>query len=401
MTTTDPISPTDLTRCDTVLRHLHESLRRTWRALPGAGRTAAGAARLLDLERTTCQRIGFVANRPFDLASILDRLPGRNGLTAFAAACERNEVGNAESRLQLREALDAAELVWTELAGSAHALAQRLRGVVDETLASQTTATGATAQPSDAAPVRRQHHELSVQIVGRRVQHAYLAVILAPSDTNEFVRKLTLHAQLGVTGRAGAIPMTMGSTRNIFGEGLVPSTGSMRDPVIVPRFSTSPLPITRVGEDGPFVMQHVRGSNDDAVDVTRFFRADLEHPGLGGGDETSTLLVHNPIARLTLDLLVHERVVRGAVPFADVILDRPDSAALTLDEAWLQRLDTVPAIRRLDAGEVESEPIDAMRAWLLEQAGGTAASFAGYRVDEAFPIWRTGYRIGVRGVRAP
>ena len=402
------LTPLDETEREAVTRAvstLRSELRALVGSLPVEGQTASGMARLLGVERTTCQRVVSAITPPDAGLELVSQLPGTRGLRMLVDAAEAAGPDGA-TLASTRSAIRAYDELIRRLAGSQTKLIKR----VERTLPGEVGSDGVTGRDEQA---RAMLFESAEQLTGRSSE-LWLAVHLFTPDREHpgLVLDTRAHGLVGHRAAADAVPLTF----HIFGDDLgedddhEPRAGHFRPLIagqrdaLLPDFSTDPPPIVRAKSPGEAVVQTIEPSPGTArsspIDLVFGLDGAITHPATREHRvEEIWALVNFPVRRLLFDVFLHRDLARACIPALDNHLWRPDFAS-QVGERWQTRFWRSPQLTVLPAG-LEHARTDAYKRYaelvrtLFEARGANPADYVGYRCDVAYPIWRTGYRLSL------
>lgn len=402
-----PIDKSQHAALDQVLRATHRNLRSTLAALPVDAQTASGLARVLSVERTTCQRAVFAVNQPFPGTALVGQLPGVEGLRGLARAIEQHWPANAEvqeSIRLLRASVDEYAQIIRRVAGSRARLLARLEA----------------AQPSEAPPpldlndCAVQLFEAAASLTGRRSQTWLSAHIYEPTTRPDRLLQTHAYGLIHHVAREDAVPLTF----HVFGSpadtkpaddaaelnrfhALKPANGPEEFPAgLLQSFSSQPPPVVRSRQPNECLVQTVDPAtgSSPACDIVFGLYARMAHPRtVSPYLEEIWAMINFPTRWLLLDVFLHRDVARSCIPGLDLHLWRPDFAA-TIGERWQTRFAQGPRLEVLGAGldHVFTPAYDRqpeLLRHLFAARGLDPAHYVGYRCQAEYPLWRTGYRM--------
>jgi hypothetical protein len=405
------VGPLSAAERETLLRALAD-LKRELRVLVGAlpvpAQTASGMARLLGVERTTCQRVVAAISTTETTPDLVAQLPGVRGLaTLIDAAAPRlpDALGPAAARSTLeavRSAVAGFDETVRRLGGSQSRLIRRTR------------ATGPHAASSrDAVAIDDARAELfkAAELVTGRSSDLWIAAhVFAPCPGRaDLLRHTRAHGLVGHRAAPDAVPLTV----HVFGDDLdagdanAPEANRFRPlrrgraDALLPEFSTDPAPLVRCKAPGEHIVQTIdadAAAADAAVDLLFGLDGAISHPARRDQTfEEVWALVNFPVRRMVFDVYLHRDLARACLPALDHHLWRPDFAS-QVGERWQTRFARPPRLEVLPPGD-DGPHTDAwprhveLVGTLFDHVGGRATDFVGYRCDIPFPVWRTGYRI--------
>ncbi|MFG0252447.1 MAG: hypothetical protein ACF8NJ_06185, partial [Phycisphaerales bacterium JB038] len=356
-----PLSPEEFQIADRAARRLHDELRTFLAHLPVEARTASGLARHLSVDRTTCQRTVSVAREPFHGPEIMGRLPGIPGLRRIVAAAQELAADRPGDDIlaSLQAAIESYDRLIRRLAGSQTKLVRRL---------SATPLTGETELASDAGSgasrseaYAQQLFESAAELTGRYSEVWVAIYAYRPHPTNP--DQLIVSRAYGLIGhraRPDAVPLVIHnfSSPNLtqeltqavaagieqgfehLDEGAIES-GSTTE-VVVPEFTSDPLPLISSKQPGAFLVQSVDvdgASNGDPFDLMLASRAVTPHPRTQSPAlEETWAMVNFPVRHLLFDVYLHQDLASRSIADLDVHLWRPDFASSVADR-WQTRFE--------------------------------------------------------------
>ena len=407
------ISEEDLHQVDRALRRLHEHVRGLIDVLPGEARSATGLARHLDVDRTTCQRLVYIASRPYTGLYILERLPGTRALRQLVDAARRVTDPSAALTIaavaEFEAAVERLDQVISATASSQSALLRRL---------------AATSRPLPHTPhihhdshtaAPQQLHHAAAEITGRHSDlwtaiYAYFPV----QDDPNHLDVGRVHGLIGHHARPGAVPLTFHNfssrddddtthTDNFRPLHTTDDDHTTPDPatpsMVIPSFSSNPPPIVRAKQPGEYLVQSIdqsphRGAKP--VDLMLGTRNRMPHPALQPPRiEEVWAMINFPARRLLFDVYLHRDLARTCIPALDIHLWRPDFAA-HIGDRWQTRLDSPATLQILGQGLKNAHSPHYTRhaeltQHLFQHLDADPDRFVGYRCCVEYPLWRTGY----------
>ncbi len=412
-----PLSPEEFQIADRAARRLHDELRTFLAHLPVEARTASGLARHLSVDRTTCQRAVSVAREPCQGPEIMGRLPGIPGLRQIVAAAQ-GLVGDRPSDdllASLQAAIEGYERLIQRLAGSQTKLIRRL---------SATPLTGEAEPRSDIASsasrrdaYAQQLFESAAELTGRYSEVWVAIYAYRPHPTNR--ERLIVSRAYGLVGhraRPDAVPLVIHnfSSPGSDAEKAAPAgrlghgfeylderaieSGSTTE-VVVPEFTSSPLPLISSKQPSAFLVQSVDvdgESSGEPFDLMLANRAVTPHPRTQSpAVEETWAMVNFPVRHLLFDVYLHQDLATRSIADLEVHLWRPDFASSVTDR-WQTRFAHPPKLVMLGRGiEDSAAPAFArhleLTRLLFEQTNEDPHNYIGHRCEVTHPLWRTGY----------
>jgi hypothetical protein len=405
-----PLAPGERALADDSARRLRLELRGLMELLPESERGASAMARVLEIDRNTCQRIVAATGRGDADASMLVQLPGVMGLRQFLEAMGRRfPTSEAEQAIAgARAAVDKFEKLIDDLAGSQRKLRERLE--MDRDLAGA----GADAPgASDNLATRRAMFRAAVDVVGRWSETRLTMRIIRPAPGDPMhTENIRMTGHVGHMARPVAVPLEVYSgTPGHLVERTGPAFQSLdasqsvgdTPNFLMTEFCTRPLPrVTSRATENRVI--HVideqaepglGGRPSDIFVADRRAGVDkhpaTQHPPIG---EISTIM-NFPSRRYVMDVYLHRDIARRCIPSLEVHLASP-WAGQALLARWSTRLPGGPKLELLGVG-LEHAGSDAyprhaeVATHMFKSVGWDPGEFVGYRCDVAYPIWRAAY----------
>lgn len=401
------LNPKERAQAEQVARRLHAELRNMVAILPEPSRGASAMARLLSMDRATCQRIVGVASRPQVGVESLVQLPGIQGLRQFVAAvgARKEAKGHAEELAAAAAAVERFEALIDQLGGSQRRLRARLE-IEDAAL----PAPAITGGPEDPA-TREALFQAAAAVTGRWSSMIMDARIVRPVPGQPHLTEgLRARAMIGHVSRADAVPLEVGGDAPLqtphpgtpaFAT-LDAAAGAGRPPAsLLAEFSTQPLPtmVSRSAGDKVFsVLDTAAATVERPVDIVLASRGAspdrhpaTRRPAVG----EMWFLVTFPARRLVYDVYLHRDIARRCIPSLELHLWGPDVSQGHASR-WSTRFPGGPRLEVLGPGLARTQTAAYSRhaelmARIFETVGWPADEFIGYRCEVAYPIWRAGY----------
>jgi hypothetical protein len=407
-----PLSHEEAQLAERAMRRLHEQLRAFLAGLPSDGRTASGMARVLSVDRTTCQRLVFTASRPYPGLTMLERLPGGRGIRQVVEAAR--SVGlDGEAIAALETAVGRFEEVLQTLGGSRSALLRRIG------------ATPAAAGPrrdgslDQAVTARQRMFEAAAELTGRCSDTWVAVYVYHPlqvgSGSPATIEVARAHGLIGHAARPDAVPLTFHNftskqdARSKGDDDTAPVQGFRplhdgdpdgRTPAaVLTEFSTNPLPVVSSRQPGEYLVQAIDtdpSTGARPIDLMLGTRNTMIHPALQPPCiEEVWAMINFPVRRMVFDVYLHRDLARTCIPSLDVHLWRPDFTA-NVGDRWQTRFADGPRLEVLGQGIANaSTPWYARHAeltsFLVQRLMLDSDRFIGYRCALEYPAWRTGY----------
>lgn len=416
--TNGPLGAEEQQLADRTARRLHAALREVLAALPAESRSASGLSRLLDLDRTTCHRMVSVARERYSGPHIIGRLPGVPGLRRIAGSL-RETMDESESPVgSLDAAIEGYDRVIARLGGSQSGLIRRLNATP---LVEPSPAAGADSGGHAPAPHAQQLFEAATELTGR-CSDTWVAVYLyhPKAGDPDHLWLSRVYGLIGHRARTDAVPLTFHNfsspsqqEREAAADGAELATdregrffrldeaaikaGATPD-VILPDFTTDPIPLVSSKKPGHFLVQSidVEEGRLGAVDLMLGNRTLVPHPRTQEPNiEETWAMVNFPVRRMLLDVYLHRDLASRCIADLDVHLWRPDFAS-TVGDRWQTRFAHPPRLQMLGRG-IRNAATDGydrhgeLTEFIFSASGLDPDAFVGHRCDVLYPMWRTGY----------
>ena len=394
-----PLQPEERGQADRVARRLHGSLRALMGALPQEARNASGMARVLGVDRTTCQRMVHAVRSAYVGPDLLSNLPGVKGLLQLTEAAKSSGLADEDVTAKADAAITQFDNLITKLAGSQTKLARRLEA--------SRYITPPQAAASDTAGHRRQMFESAAALTGRYSDSWVAAYIYHPTENPlETINVSRAYGLIGHHASADAVPLCFSNFSDgknnekapkpgLIGPGELPTA-----PGILGEFSSNPSPLVSTTRPGEFMVQaiDIESNGNHQIDLMFAATGKIAHPDTQPINiEEVWALVNFPVRRLVLDAYLHQDYARASIPSLATHLWRPDFASQTSDR-WQTRFADGPKLQVLGPG-LDGASTQSYRRQpeltrlMFERCGLNPEQFVGYRCEIEYPIWRTGYCI--------
>lgn len=403
-----PLRPEDTQELDRSLKAIRTELLAFLAAMPVAAQNASGLSRLLEVERTTCQRTVSAITAPYPGLSLAAQLPGTRGIRLLVEAAIAQGISiDPESTKRLDRALTAYDEATRRLAGSRSRLLKR----IDRSLVA--SATPGSSRSAEAELAHREAlFDAAAALTGRSSDVWLAAHIYTPLPGHpEVIAQTRAHGLIGHRAEAHAVPLTF----HIFGEASDDAASDLTTfralresrtegvpSELLTEFSTDPVPVVHSAHPDEFIVQTIEPSPDQPeampIDLIFALTGGVSHPSTRPvNTEEVWALINFPVRRLLLDVFMHRDIARQCVPGLDVHLWRPDFAQ-HVGERWQTRFQSPPSLQLLTPGLDRAQT----SAWgrytellrtLFTSKGLDPRDYVGFRCDTAYPIWRTGYCI--------
>lgn len=406
---TGALSSEDLQQVDRATRRLHEGIRALLVACPEEFRNASGLARLLGIDRTTCQRAVFATGSAYTGPAMIERLPGVKGLRAMVEAAGRTDPPISPDAVQrLDAAVDQYSSTVERVSGS---VAELLRRIEATPLLPEAAAAGSGV--NDRQGAREHLFEASAKITGRCSECWVAVYVYHPDpDRSSVIHIDRVNGLVGHVARPDAVPLTFHSfTSSKVDEAgkqpafrpLVEGAEDGSPATVLRNFSSEPLPVVSTRQPNEFMVQAIDADPQTIghpVDLMFGTRGIMPHPATQTPPiEEAWALVNFPARTMLFDIYLHRDLARQCIPSLDAHLWRPDFAQQTGDR-WQTRFDDSPKLQLLGTGLANAHAQQYARhaeltRFLFAQIGATSGNFVGYRCEVAYPMWRTGYCVGL------
>lgn len=390
---------------DRTARRLHEATRSFLSACPEEAQNASGLARLLEVDRTTCQRAVFGASMPYTGPSIIARLPGVRGFKAMLDAARSIQAINADPIDRLEAAVEQFGQIIDRLGGSVAELLRRVEATPQ-----------LTENSGERSGARERLFQASAEVTGRCSECWVAVYAYHPHESDPAALRIDrVNGLVGHVARPDAVPLTFHSfTTARKGEDKGPRTHGQFSPLVpgadagspatvLREFSSSPLPVVSARQPDEFMVQAIDADPDtigQPVDLMFGTRGTMEHPARQKPPvEEAWALVNFPTRSLIFDIYLHRDVARACIPSLDAHLWRPDFAQHVGDR-WQTRFSDSPKLQLLGSGLANASSTRYRRhaeltAYLFDRIDANAGHFVGYRCEVDYPMWRTGYCVGL------
>lgn len=377
-------------RVDRALRRIHESLREFVNAWPVADRTPSQLSRQLDVDRTTCQRVTSLAKESYAGMAMLDSLPGPRAFRNLITACDRTSSPPSSRILtQLRAAVDGFDELIHELGGSLSQLKRKVAtGRNEPTI-------GGSGEDADYH-ARRSFFLAASHLTRRHSQTvASIGIYDAAGVDQGELRHLRMSAGLGVVAQPDAVPMVLEAFDARTSE---PEDRWQRSLQLVREFTSAEWKSVDLEPSPGFsgrAMEITR--SEEPSDICYYTAFPVPDPvTLDNPIEESWYILYNPAASLVFDLYLHQSVARRCLLSLDVHLWQT-SFANHPHGKWQTRMPYAPSILQLGRGLINAKSSHnsrhaEMTRELFRRADVNPDEYIGFRCEERFPIWRSGYR---------
>lgn len=408
---TEPLTDDQVQLADRIARRLHEHFRTFLAGLPPEHRTASGLARVLNVDRTTCQRLVFTANRPYTGLAMIGRMPGVRGLRQIIEAAKRNtDIADADTTNRLKVAIDSYEQALRRLGGSQSALVRRINATPTDSAESSSA-----EEYEHHGHARRRLFDAATELTGRFSETWVAVYVYTPDERSEQGRLeiARVHGLIGHLARPDAVPLTFHNfdrPRGINDEtadeeqhafrslGAQPAPGNAPQTVL-PEFSSDPLPVVTSRQPNEFLVQAIDAdphSSRQPVDLMLGTCHAVPHPASQpSGVSEIWALINFPVRCMVFDVYMHRDLARECIPSLDLHLWRPDFAA-NIGDRWQTRFADAPRLEVLGSGiDRAATPAysrhEELTRFLFRRLDLEPGRFVGYRCFADYPIWRTGY----------
>ncbi len=397
-----PLSDDERAGAQRIGDRLRAELESLLMVLPAHVRGGAALARLLGVDRSTCQRIIAAVGRRADALDVLRRAPGPDGLGRFIDAM-KSHGASAELVRRARSAVEAFAGLIEELAGSQAALIRRL--------STAARAEGGVIDEETEEAFREQAFEATAALTRRSVQTQANVVIMRPlPEDHSRAEVVTARRYVQLQCRPGAPPVSgiffaraddelpTGQPRPVT---LRPGDGEQQG-TLIPEFTTSPPPTISSRAVGDVTLQLLEppSGTPDPFDATIAYRLSpsILHPALQ--EDRRLELYHHcviPTGTLVLYVYLHRSMASRCITSA-TLHQRPAELPHDATGTWFDRLDHRLRIEVLGndlrAAEHPSVPrqVDLL-SHLFDAVDWDRGEFVGYRLVVPFPLWSCCYTV--------
>jgi len=402
VTAETPLTAAERLRADRAARRFHAEARELLASLDPEHRSAAGLARALDLDRTSCQRLVSAVRGPYPGPSVIEALPGARALRTIIQEIKTRGLAPPERIEGADAAVERFDQAIASLAGSRAKLLQRLQAGGE--------AEGGVSADAGAAdedfPRRRALFESAAMLTGRWSE-AWVASYLYHPDPEDRDRLLTNRAfgLLGHHATPEAVPLVIHNFSSTDTDAPAPGLyraaegGPPSAPSVLKEFTTSPVPLVSTANPREFLVQSIdleEENPDAAIDLMMSATGSVPHPRTRDNQiEELWALVNFPVRRLLLDAWLPREESRACIPSLATHLWGPDFAT---DESrrWQTRFARSPVLQLLGSGlasvRASANPRHTeLTSTLFASAGLNPDDYTGVRCAVDYPIWRAGY----------
>jgi len=399
----NPLSKSEQTELDRTLCRLQESFREFWAAWPVARRNPTQIGRELGIDSTTCRRLSTIARARYEPTAILESLPGPRTLRALLDAAEQADSPVPEQVLAaFRAAVDSFDEFLLASSGSLSKLKRRLA-----------TPRAAQAPTSSADGLADPDPQQSLYNAARKInkKHSLASTSITLYDkvgvADDDVRCVTIGGMHSFVAAPDAVPTIMGEfptltetfvdapTSKSAGSDMPMDNSWQRSPLVLEDFTSADRKVFQINSSPDFALQalEIKRSNSPSD-----FYLYASFPLSETNGET-WLMVSVPTEMLIFDLYLHKSVARRCLVSVDIHLWHPNFAN-DPHAKWHTRMPQTPALIQLGEGIAKSaSPFNPrqteLTVELFKRADANPDDYIGFRCEERFPIWRTGYRYGL------
>jgi len=399
----------DLIRIRRVGDRLRSSFRTLVDGFPPPARTISGMARWLNIHKATCQRI----------VEGLD--PGRDGLTAFSrfpgTEGMRSHLAAASGQGVPEDWIDAATAAVGEYESLLTSYGHTQRGLVRIIESLRVAAAGPGGQPDRelAEDQRKSLFDGARRVTGEEMRGKGLVAIIRPrADQPARLEALMYTHLVGVRRHSFSRPIVSFIYSGFWsrdGESRPVHVSSEHPPhELVPAFSTAGLKAVKLeGRDARtlVVVDLDRLTQDGdgygpADACLKFRSVAVPNPVWEDGARLNVAgRIASPAKALVMDVFLHHTIASSVVPVVacySVAAPPGDSDGGGPDQCWYERFPDSPELRQMGrASEPRARSLlprqDDLIAHAFVEAGVDASEFLGYRVETAYPIWQSEYRM--------
>ena len=380
------VAPEVRQRVIRVADRLNSELRALLAQLPSDVRTPSALSQAISVERTSCHRVIAATRSPQVDPRMLLQLPGVPGLRKVVAG-----VVAAYPTLDgsgCRAGIASFEELLATLGGGRRHLEALLKSAAED-------------DGSDSQAARYRLFESASEVLGKHADLLNSIRIYAPlpEDPRRFVR-VSLAGWSGLSAQPNSLP-TSWVSGGAFSEQEQLKRGNLQGSVLLPRFSSDPLPKVVPKEiDARWVAQVVDFEDNYGEPIDLFLVNKTIDPELEPDAPATKLgacwsFIDLPTREVVTDFYLHQDIERDYRPWVDSQLWGPRPTAPTADAGWLKRLPDGPGLDLLGRGTDRADyaPYPRQRELtehLFELLGWNPRDFIGFRTEQSYPIWRSG-----------
>lgn len=375
--------------------------------LPAGVGKVAQITRWLDLDRSIVQRVVLGVRDGEDGLRVLERFPGVRGLEQFLEALEKR--GCPKDLLQeARRALDNYAALVSQAGGSQ----ARLVGQIGKLRSIRTNASK-TPSGIELERARKVTYEGAVGLTGLASEARVEVVIIGP-DASGFEGKVTTVSATGFIGleaAAYAIPLVrrsrLAGMRPVAMDTKPANGGGLRPDVLVPGFTSEPMPRVTTRTEGEFVLQTIdtEAAMVEPVDIVAAlaFSWNWGEPKEPDNDFYSVgRVIGTPARRLVFDFYLHRSLPPARAIGAHVL--RPGTLGSLGNARPASRwFDAMPHDHDLtllggapgDRTSTAYARLGDLTRHLVQASGWENESFTGYRLELAYPVFDFEYIIAM------
>jgi hypothetical protein len=398
------LAENDLIHLNRTGEQLKSAIRNLIGEMPAQAQSIAGMAKWLNANKSTCQRMLNVMNKPQDGLDVIQLLPGFEGINQFIDCAQAQQIDS----LLIQEARKASQSFNNDiqLFGRSHSqLKRKLAELKDPQQVHHSM--------SEAENNRRAHFQASQQLLGESSDLTFATFIAQPNkrdDKHYHEFAIVSRQQVSIKKQArpfmqfyskDALPFSTQPSNNIDTSAMV----EQFDLGIVDRFSSIDLREAYSGysqASASLVFSNMSNS-ENPFDATFLFNSpqEAENP-LNSQFKTTThsISIKIPAKRLVMLVFLDKRydirstVNVGCYPASTQV----ERAKHTYDEIWNDRFPEFPDLKILNSLTSVSEKTginkaDDMIQYLFDYAQLSQDDFVCYMIDVNYPIWSSTYRI--------
>ncbi len=394
-----PAPVPDLSMIRRVGDRLRSAISSLVSTLPEQARTISGMSRYLNVHKATCQRIVEGTRQADGPLETLVRLPGLEGLEAHVTACEKRGAP-ADAVLLARAAVRQYASLLAELGVSHRGLNELIRVLSTE------EGEGLSRLAVDR---RRELFEAARNASGEQAEVKSVIYVIRPSRTPGRADVHIVSSLRGVRRQSFARPITMfvlGDAAAHAGRERPAPAEWMFSHRVIGEQSTVGLRAVRLQEaSARTVLLMDLGGNafGAAADIAMEFCFDgVPDPRTAPLRRTdSAARISTPCRSLVSDLFIHKDLAEARLTALTVSLAATpcDAHGGAPEELWHEKFPESLTLHALGAASREPPPCDhpgqpqLIRAAFEGLKEADPADFVGWRLEVAYPLWQTDYRI--------
>ncbi len=397
-------SESDLIHLNRTGEQLKNAIRCLIEKMPPKAQSIAGMAKWLEANKSTCQRLLNVINKPQDGLDVFQWVPGIEGINQFIDSAQQKQ----NDELLIQEARKASKIFNNDIHhfGRSHAQLKRRLAALKNQHQVQYSSSGAEAN-------RKAHFQASEAMLGESSELTFAAMVALPNrNDDKFYHELAVVSRQQVSIQSQARPFMQFYSPDQLPFATEPKgdaelLGKLEefDLGILEQFSSVDLKEAYSGYSKTS-LSLVFGNMDSSnrpFDATFLFNnpKDSTNP-LNGGFKTTThsISIKIPTKRLVMLVFIDKQCDKrssvnvGCYPYSLQV----ERGAHTYDEIWNDRFPEFPDLKIVNSVTSISESCDIERAdemigYLFDYAKLSRDDFVCYMIDVDYPIWPTTYRM--------